>query len=161
VCLLCTLLLLSMCAAPNLLHYKLLQKAKNESKLLHDLKVCISNLTPSGFLPEFQSTALNQPGQELTGEKKAFREFWRIRRFIRDKKGMPVDEKETQRTQSPPAKRQRTPQLEETRRSPSLTRKEYDPERTVSLSGRYSPTQGHHDEEEEYEEYEEMEEENA
>jgi hypothetical protein len=148
-----------MCAAPNLLHYKMLQKAKNESTLLHHLKVCVSNMTPRGFLPEFQPTALNQAGKELTAEEKTFREFRRIRRFLRDKKGMPVDL--PPRTQSPPAKRQCTPYPEATRRSPSPTRKEYDPERTVSLSGRYSPTQGEQDEEEEYEEYEEMEEGNA
>jgi hypothetical protein len=119
-------------------------------------------MTPRGFLPEFQPTALNQAGKELTAEEKTFREFWRIRRFLRDKKGMPEElPTRTQSPKSPPPKRQCTPYPETTRRSPSPARKEYDPERTVSLTGRYSPTQGHQDEEEEYEEYEEMDEGNA
>jgi hypothetical protein len=116
-------------------------------------------MTQKAFYPDYLPSTLNHAGKKLSEEKKTFREFWRIRRFLRDKKGMPVET--PPRTQSPPAKRQRTPQLEETRRSPPLTRKEYDPERTVSLSGRYSPTQGHRDEEEEYEEYDDMEEDTA
>jgi hypothetical protein len=78
--------------------------------------------------------------------------------FPQGQEGMPVDTQP--RTQSPPAKRQRTPQLEATRRSPSITLSEYDPERNTH-SGRYPPTQGNREEEEEYEEYEEMEEGNA
>jgi hypothetical protein len=101
--------------------------------------------------------ALNQAGQELTEEDKNVRELWRMRRFLRDQRGLPVDTQP--RTQSPRAKRQRTPQLETARKSPSLTRSENDPERDTH-SGRYSPTEGNR-EEDEYEEYDEMKEDNA
>jgi hypothetical protein len=128
----------------------MMRKAKNDSNLLHHLQYYVTSLKEEMFIPKFRYSTLRKPGKNLSEDENNVREIWRIRRFLREEKGLPLS---TPPAPLPARKRQRTtpPKADSPPRSPAIS-PTYDPEKEPDSSVGYSPTQVVHSEDDDYDE---------
>jgi hypothetical protein len=63
--------------------------AKDQANLLRDLEVVVINLQEEFFSPDYAPRRLGK-GADLNEGQQVVKKLWRIRRFLREQRGLPV-----------------------------------------------------------------------